>query len=253
MNDIRERLRRINLERNRIERQRNIRERTRNLSSTTTSVLPYIRRSGKVRQPPSRAKKPSIPRPKKITKFKKKDEKKVIKQTKFPNEIINKYNLSDELIIDIENKLDVVDYRSDILKHNNDGILLAKKVCQDKINQGYINKIFKNDNNNYQGNFIYYDNILLGFTNYYRKPKKEMYYINLLCVNKKIYLKGLPLGKLLLDLVKLNIKKYKQKNPKTKIRRLRLDAIPEAVDFYIKYGFYKTGKDFGLIEMDYLL
>lgn len=183
---------------------------------------------------------------KKITKFE------FATQNKFPNEIIDKYKLSNELIKDIEKKLTVIDYRKNIPKHNKDLISLAKKVCKDKINQDYITKIFKKDKNNYYGTMVYYNDILLGFTNYYRKPKEEMFFINLICVNKKEYLKGLPLGKILIDLVIYESKKYEKKTKKI-IRRIRLQAIPEAVDFYKQYGFYETGRGFSLKEMDYII
>jgi hypothetical protein len=237
---------RIETMRRQFERKLRIRQRTRGL-------LPPIRRPGKVRQPPSKGyvADPTPPRPKlkKITKFKKQEK---VKQSKFPEEVINKYNLSDKILKDIDESLDVIDYRKDIIKHNKDLKDLAKKVCRDKINQGYIDKLFRKDNNNYQGTMIYYKDILLGFTNFYRKPVKEMFFINLICVNRKQYLKGLPLGRLLIDLVLYDVRKYEKKTKK-RIRRIRLEAIPDAVDFYTQYGFFKTGRGFGLIEMDYII
>lgn len=182
---------------------------------------------------------------------KQKKEKKVIKdifslpkiqkkpmQTKFPNEVINKYNLSNQLIIDIQKKLDVYDYRKNIKKHNKDLKELAMKVCKEKISQGYINALFNKDKNRYQGTMVYYNNILIGFTNFYRKPSRKTNKINLICVNRKHYLKGLPLGKILIDLVVYDAKKYRKT-----IDFVELEAIPEAISFYKSYGFQVIVKD----------
>lgn len=270
-----DRLDRLERLRRQFERTMRIRQRTRQRNR----IVPI----GKVRQPPSKGypadptpprqprqpKKPKPPKqprkvksPRKQTFKVKKIKVKEIKQTKFPEEIINRYTyIPDETLKEIEKNVEVIDYRKDIKKHTNDLVSLAQKVCRDKISQGYIEGLFYNTyvrgkGNDYCGTMVYHKNDLIGFSTYLRKPKTEHYFVKLICTKKINFLKKFPLGSILMDLVKSDALKYEKKYKK-RIRRIKLEAIrdQETIDFYKKYGFMESYNDpySANLKMDYII
>ena len=177
---------------------------------------------------------------------------------KIPKSILDLYpTMPKGTLKDINNNIII----TNLTKSNRDDIrielatLVGKKnrgviLCHSLIGAGFIDSTVEDKKGKTKGYVLHYKGTMIGFMFYKINRSKTTFKIELVCANKgRGNLKGMPLGRILLDLLNIIIRR----NP-VKVKSIKLEAIPkqETVDFYKGIGFKKTkGKpdEEGLIPM----
>lgn len=157
---------------------------------------------------------------------------------KIPQTILNKYDISKKK--DFASNLQCIVFKDDtisrvIYKHLEES---SFETCREKLSKKYILSKFIEDGNH--GIMLYYKNKLVGLANF--KFKKKTVHIETICSKKQPNsLKGVPLGKILLDFIIHHADRL-MKNQK--IEAIELLATKNAISFYENYGFQQKKKGF---------
>ncbi len=112
---------------------------------------------------------------------------------------------------------------------------LGVKVCSGLINADYLKNTPLTPGMN--GFMLKNKSQIIGFMFFFREKGKNdnIFKIELVCSNKgRGKLKGLPLGRIMIDLVLDKAKKTKKP-----VKKIKLEAVKDAVNFYLSIGFKK--------------
>ena len=104
-------------------------------------------------------------------------------------------------------------------------------ICRKKIGKRYIYSTF--NNKNADGFIASIKGEIVGFIIYYKR--KDHLYLDLVCTGKNEKTKGIPLGQILI----MKMEEYARNQ---RIKKLKADAVPTAIMFYLRNGWVSTGK-----------
>ena len=166
---------------------------------------------------------------------------------KIPKSILNKYKIPKGTLTEINKDIKIVKLTKtnratifkDLSKLNEKDITQGVIVCRKGIGEDFIRGT--TFNMKMKGFIIKNKNKVIGFMFYLVGTKlknKDKFKVELVCANKgKGKLKGMPLGRIMFDILELQARK----NP-SKIRQIKLESVPNpnTIKFYKDIGFKKT-------------